>query len=355
MEKILENQVNPTTEEVSKEMNMNNAKSVLTVCLSPTFQNTLMFDNFKQSQVNRAVCPMLISPSGKGINVTRALTQLGRPSECLTQLGGPRLQEFLDLCAEERIKMQPVVCNSPIRTCTTIINRLQIQGQIKSTNLNTSRSTNPTLTPVYSDGLTTSTELVENAHAVDANTDHQVRQRFLAAIQGKAALVISGTKAPGFGSDLYPWMVSHARQQGLLVVLDIKGNDLRECLPSHPDVIKPNLDEFIDTFFQCKEIPESEASENLRDHVQLKTAELFRQFGVRTVLTRGQYDTWAFDGETLLTVPVPSVSAVNTIGCGDCMTAGLTDALLAGKSFYDSISFGTQCASRRATHIQHGL
>lgn len=304
-------------------------KSVLAVCLSPTFQNTLLFDSFHENEVNRAVGQMEISASGKGLNVIRILGQLGRRSSCLVQLGGPREEEFLRLCAQSALDVRHVSCSAPIRTCTTVVNRAK----------------------------GTSTELVENARPVDCDTGEKVRQAFENLIGDYDALVISGTKAPGFGPELFPGMVSSAVQKGILTVLDIKGEELRACLKFRPSIIKPNLSEFMATFFDGQIVMENEDSAALRPKVEKKAAQLFAEFGVRTIVSRGSSDTWAYDGCRLISVPNPPLTApvVNTIGCGDTLTAALTHALLDGESFADSIAFGMKCAAQRATHLSHGL
>lgn len=300
---------------------------VLAVCLSPTFQNTLVFDDFKEDEVNRAVSDLHIDASGKGINVIRILNQLGRRAECLVQLGGPRIQEYQDIGRKEGLEISAVLCDAITRTCTTVINRR----------------------------LSTSTELVENAHEVSQKTDKDVKDRFLSLLPGCKALVISGTKAPGFSADIYPWMVKKAKENGLIAVIDVKKQELINCLEHHPDIIKPNLSEFVETFFDDVRITENEDSESLKPRVMEKAKELYMDYGVKTILSRGRFDTWAFDGKEFITVPSINVPVVNTIGCGDSMTAGLVDALLDGRPFAESIRFGMQCAVQRASHLYHGL
>jgi 1-phosphofructokinase/tagatose 6-phosphate kinase len=150
-------------------------------------------------------------------------------------------------------------------------------------------------------------------------------------------------------------MVKKAKENGLFVVIDVKKQELINSLEFHPDVIKPNLSEFVETFFDDVRITENEDSEYLKGRVMAKARELYKNYGVKTVLSRGRFDTWAFDGEKEITVPSINVPVVNTIGCGDSMTAGFVDAVLDGKSFSDAIQFGMQCAVQRASHLLHGL
>jgi 1-phosphofructokinase/tagatose 6-phosphate kinase len=96
-------------------------KSILSVSLNPTIQKTLVFPNFVSDTVNRAVQHRL-DASGKGINVSRVLTQLGKNCTHLTQLGGQFRAIFLELCEQDGLTIEWVESQSPIRFCYTIIN-----------------------------------------------------------------------------------------------------------------------------------------------------------------------------------------------------------------------------------------
>ncbi|MDY4609391.1 MAG: PfkB family carbohydrate kinase [Sphaerochaetaceae bacterium] len=300
--------------------------SVLTVCLSPTFQKTIVFDDFHEDEVNRSA-DYHICASGKGINVSRVLLHLGRNSVNLTHLGGSRVDEFLGLCDAEGISVEFVRTLAPIRTCTTIINRKK----------------------------NTSTELIEETLPVAAEVAELVFDKFAKALPAHAAVVISGTKAPGYTDDIFPRMTAHAKKLGKLVVLDIKGNDLEGCLPCVPDIIKPNLSEFVATFMPGRRVLENEDTEGLYREIEALTRTIYDTYGVKSVITRGKFDTWAFDGSSLRVIPNVDVPVVNTIGCGDTLTAATVHALLSGREFCDAVGFGMDCAVRRASKLSHGI
>ena len=61
---------------------------ILTLCLNPVLQKTIVFSmNLEKNCVNRAKSH-LFDVSGKGVNVSRVLTQLGIPVLHITQIGG---------------------------------------------------------------------------------------------------------------------------------------------------------------------------------------------------------------------------------------------------------------------------
>ena len=150
-------------------------------------------------------------------------------------------------------------------------------------------------------------------------------------------------------------MTGRAKELGKLVVLDLKGEDLRRSLLSHPDVIKPNLSELVATVEKGRVVFENENSDALRETVRAVTKKIFDDYGTKSVISRGKFDTWVYDGNDLSAVPNKNAPVVNTIGCGDALTAGMMYSLLAGKSLSDAVRFGMDCALKNAQSIRLGL
>jgi 1-phosphofructokinase/tagatose 6-phosphate kinase len=55
---------------------MGEQKKFLSICLTPTMQRTMRFPSVEKGEVNRT-SEYRIDASGKGVNVTRVLDQLG--------------------------------------------------------------------------------------------------------------------------------------------------------------------------------------------------------------------------------------------------------------------------------------
>lgn len=297
-------------------------KSVLTICLSPTFQKTLFFEQLLEGEVNRAVA-FHETVAGKGINVARTINNLGMPAVNLCQLGEGRLEQFLSYVKKDNLNVSYIKVEAEIRTCTTLINRQK----------------------------GTTTELVEEAREVEEADSERLFDLFKAEVEKYSAVVISGTKAKGFAPWLYPEIVKESKKRGKLILLDIKGAELISCLEQRPDIIKPNLSEFATTFMKDTVIYESEDDLSVFDRVSSICADIYEKYGTRTVLTRGKYDSWVFDGKNLLIVPAlkSEKPIINTVGCGDTLTGALVYSLLNGKSLENGVSFGMERALDRAT------
>lgn len=294
---------------------------VLTVCLNPTFQNTLLFPSFRLGEVNRAQ-EHYLDASGKGMNTARIVSQLGEESLLLTHLGGQRSEEMLALCRKDKVENLWVDSKSEIRTCTTIL----------------------------CDGK--ATELVEEPNAVDSCTEGPIRKLFSEAIQRSDALIICGTRAPGYSASLYADFVKEAKERGIFVLLDLKGDDLKRCLAYNPDVIKPNLSEAAQTFLGLA-VGEQDDTATIEDAIKPVLEEIYQTYHTTTVLSRGSQAVWV-QAESFFSIPIEPIEAVNTIGCGDSLSAALTVALYKGTNLQQAVEYATKVATKNAKTIRPG-
>jgi 1-phosphofructokinase/tagatose 6-phosphate kinase len=295
--------------------------SFITVCLNPTLQKTLVFPSLLPDAVNRC-SGHRFDVSGKGINVCRVLTQLGKENIHLTQLGGSFRPVFLDLCNKDNLNIKWVESHSAIRFCYTVIDKEKHQV----------------------------TELVEEGAMVGEGAEAGILEAFDSLLPDYSALIISGTKAQGFSNNLFPELVKRAKKCGLFVILDIRGQDLLNSLPYKPDIIKPNLQEFSASFTGEKFgfCPED------REKTAGLCREIREQYGCRIILTRGSQSLWFADAGGLEEFPVESVEALNPIGSGDAFAAGFGSALLEGAAFREALAEGVRCGRLNALQLKPG-
>jgi fructose-1-phosphate kinase PfkB-like protein len=142
-------------------------------------------------------------------------------------------------------------------------------------------------------------------------------------------------------------MTRKAKEKGLRVILDVKGQDLIESLQYEPDVVKPNLLEFAETF----------ALDLVAENEQIKSAirDTAQKYNCRVILTNGSRKILAADRDKFFEIEFEAVKAVNSTGCGDAFTAGLAAALEAGANFYEAIGEGARCGAKNAALIRPGV
>jgi Fructose-1-phosphate kinase and related fructose-6-phosphate kinase (PfkB) len=316
--------------------------SFLTVCLNPTLQKTLRFPSIYPGTVNRTGIHRL-DASGKGINVTRVLTQLGKKAVHLTQLGGVLRPLFLSLCEQDGLSVQWAESESQIRFCYTLLS--DADGAL----------------PNGSDV----TELIEESETVGDGTEERLLEKFDDIITHTADLswvIISGTKAAGFSDAVIPTMTQRAKEKGLKIILDIKGKDLTESLKYQPDIVKPNLFEFA-ADFAPELIRNNELTaidDSAKERIKSAVLDMAQKNKCAVILTNGSRKIIAADsdkmsGNEFFEIEVQSVKALNSTGCGDAFTAGLVAALGDGAGFREAISEGCRCGALNAALVRPGV
>ncbi len=299
----------------------------LTICLNPVLQRTLVLPRLLENEVNRSG-EYYLDASGKGLNVTRVLAQLGERAVHLTQAGGRNRDLFLSLAERDGLEVRWVESGSEIRFCYTLLSR----------------------------EARTSTEVVEEAEPVAPGTEDAILLAFRELLPRHDAVIFSGTKAAGFSERLFPSMVQEAKRLGLAVILDVRSGDLVNSLPHRPDAIKPNFTEFISTFFPGEEIGEHEEDAGLTERVRRKMREIAGEYGCAVVLSRGRRGTlFTAGGGEVEEEPVEPVEPVNTTGSGDAFTAGLASVLLRGGNLREAVRRGHDCGRRNATLLRPGV
>ncbi len=302
--------------------------SYLAVCLNPVIQKTLVYPSLVTGEVNRT-SEHRVDVAGKGICVTRVLTQLGREAVHLTQLGGPTRNWFLQMCEADGLDVAWVESGSEIRFCTTLIERESGAA----------------------------TELVEEARPVAPGTAELVLERFSALLQGGqcSTVMLSGTVAAGFPSDIMPRMAALAVQAGKRLFLDLKGKALLESLPFRPTLVKPNLEELYQTYEPGIRSPGVKADEGaIRDLVSRAGKEYLERFGSLLVVTRGTEPTLFWDGRVLRSAPVDKKAALNPIGSGDSFNVGVAIALEDGATIEEAVIEGNRLGALNAERLRPG-
>jgi len=300
---------------------------ILTLCLNPVLQKTLVLPHLWEREVNRCR-EYYFDVSGKGINLSRVLLQLGEKVVHLTHLGGMFKDFFLARCSTEQIPVVSIDSGSEIRFCYTLLNKEK----------------------------QTTTELVEEAFPVQNNAEELLFAEWEKWLPGAAMVIVSGSKAAGYTDSLYPEITRTAKAAGKTVILDLRGNDLLLSLKYAPDIIKPNYTEFTATFYPGQELTENSYTDAFEETIKAKMQELYREFKVKTVITRGKYTVLSYDGNALqYAVPRECPHPVNTTGCGDAFTAGLAAALLKGAGLAEAVQLGQECGWRNAMTPRPGF
>jgi len=286
---------------------------ILCVTLNPCLDKTLVVppwspgDSVRGQSVSEVV-------GGKGNNVARALTRLGRTARPATLLGGP-VGDRCETLLREVEGLDPVLVRTggPTRTILTV-------RTIDSHRQTAFFDPDPAITSQEAEAFFREVETILLKDDVEA-------------------LTLSGSSPSEATHGLYFDMISTARTRQIPVFLDTYGPPLRTIWGFWPDVIQLNR---------------SEAAEHLRledpeDHEVFGLLSTWHRHGVKLGIVTDGPDAALIqvDGRFYRAYP-PEIDPVNPVGSGDCLLAGLVDAWLNRSEVEETLRHALACSVANA-------
>lgn len=280
------------------------AMKIYTLTLNPAYDVHAVCDDFSAGHENLAHI-LSREAGGKGVNISRALTENGIANTAVIVLGKDNCGDFLQDLEKAGL------------TCVL----LEKEGRIRE-NL-TLHGTNGPETRISFSGFNIDDSIlseVENAMEVDADTVITFTGRI------GAGMSMTGVKA----------FLAKASLAGAKIVLDSKSFSLEDIYEVRPWLIKPNQEE-ISEYFGCPINTVAEAA--------AKAAALAEHGVVNVMISLGEQGAMLLTGGKLYIAKPPVIHAVSTIGAGDSTIAGFIAAAGRGADTAEclktAVSFGT--------------
>lgn len=277
---------------------------VLTVNLNTAIDRVIEVENFAVGghvlgkQLRR-------HPAGKGVNISRALAFMGRDNVATGFVGRGEFdafERFLSDTAPGRVVCQLLSVAGRTRENVTII-----------------------------DPKThTDTHIREPGFEVTAADVRRMRSKLGLMAAGQAVIVFAGSLPPGMDAADLRMLITVAGERGAKIALDIGGAALRETLGEASDgaaerlwLLKPNEAELA----RWADVERLESDDAL-----LAAATRLKERCEVLVVTRGAAGAWLLENQRLYRgrLDLDDAEVLNTVGCGDCMLAGLIDARVNG-------------------------
>lgn len=265
---------------------------IVTVTPNPSLDRTLDLPDLVVGGVNRAA-GRHVEPSGKGVNVTRALAVNGVPSVAVLPSGGVEGEQLLGLLDGESVQYVAVPISEPVRANVTVATAGGIATKINEPG--------PTLTGSEVEAL------VEAVLRTSRPGDW---------------VVASGSLPRGVALDFYADLGSRVRTRGRRFALDSSGEALRHGLSGRPEVIKPNLEELAELA--------GRPVRTLGDAVVVAD-EARRITGGAVVVSLGAAGVVLVDGEPPLHAEARVGVVRSAVGAGDNALAGYLAAVHSGR------------------------
>jgi len=292
---------------------------ILTVTLNAAVDRTVAVPNFRLGRRHRAVESRTVA-GGKGINVARALSLLGRPVIATGFVGGPTGTRVLEQLHDESVLTDFIRIAAETRINLAVID------------------------PTSGD----QTEINERGPAVSPEEVKKLFERIAYLAGGAKICVLAGSLPPGAGDDLYARLIADLGRRGVPVVLDAEGEAMLEGVRAGAAMITPNERE-------AEELVGQEFADG--SDLAQGLVELTRLGAAEAAITRPE-GCVASVGEgaerRLLEVHTEPLEPVSTVGSGDAFVAGYVAARYEGRSAEDCLAYGVACGAESTQHFGAG-
>lgn len=287
---------------------------ILTLTLNPAIDMGYQLEELKINQVNR--CGHVIKTAGgKGLNVTRVLKCV-EADVCATGFLGGKTGEFIaDELDHADVAHDFVPIKGNTRHCLAIMH----QGN--------------------------QTEILEDGPVISREEAEIFMREYDRLLDRATVVTASGSLPKGLPKLFYRKLIEHAAKKNRKFLLDTSGEALKEGIEAGPYLIKPNQDEL--AALMGKEI-QTEAD-------VIASAKRLTKSGVSfVVVSLGKKGALGYtDGRAFIVEP-PRVKAVNPVGSGDSMIAGLAYGIDNGLTPEEALTCGAAFGTLNAMEERTG-
>lgn len=258
---------------------------IITVTLNPAIDKTAQVDTMVANGLNR-LNHVILDVGGKGINVSKAIKELGGQSICTGFIAGDNgtwIEKKLDEMGLES-KFRHVDGNT----------RMNLKVLDHDMNL---------------------TELNEVGNEISAEDLQALKSELLAMTFAGDTVVLAGSVPKGVPKTIYKELITLLKEKGAKVILDADGDLFTEGIEAGPDLVKPNKYEL------CKYF---NLSEDVSDLDLIENAKKLLYKGIHTVvISLGSKGAIFITHDEVACVPGLHINAHSAVGAGDSMVGAL--------------------------------
>lgn len=290
---------------------------ILTVTLNAAIDKRYVVSSFELGEVNR-VLECSYTPGGKGLNVSKPAAIYGAEVVATGFVGGHAGNYIEEAIEQFGIKSNFYKLAAESRTCINIWDKAKRQQ----------------------------TEFLEPGFTVSEEDFVKFLEHFAELVKKADVVSISGSVPKGLDGKAYTTMIELVKKQGKPVILDTSGELLRMGIEAAPTMVKPNIDEI-------RMLTNSEC--NTFDEL-IKAAKNIYEKGVAVVvISLGADGSLVVCKDGVYRAIVPKVDAVNTVGCGDSMTAGFAIGFEKGLSMEETLKLASAISAAAALREETGF
>ena len=282
-------------------------KKIITITVNPTIDKSILVPSLIENQKLRCT-DIKYEPGGGGINISRAIKNLGGSSLALFLAGGHFGSFFIDLFKRKKIEYESFKIKNETRESLIIFDQLSAKQY-----------------------------LLDIQGPIVIESEWQNLLTHISALKNIDFIVASGSLPQGIPVNFYAQIARIVKKIGAKFILDTSGEPLELAINEGLYLIKPNLKE-MGILSGINKIEKEKAKIKALEIIKAKKCEAI-------VISLGA------DGALLVTTNsvehfiAPKVAVKSTVGAGDSMLAGIVLKLSENENLQNAIRYGVACGS----------
>lgn len=289
---------------------------IATVTLNASVDKLYLVDSLHPYEVSR-VKKVNNTAGGKGLNVSRIISQAGEDVAAAGIIGGYNGMLFESLITQKNIQKHFTRIEGETRCCVNL----------------------------WDTSAQKSTEYLEPGFFVTLEELERFVEDYIRVIQMSDAVCISGSTPPGTPDDFCARLVGIAKEYGKPVLADVEGAQLKKAIGAKPTVVKPNKDE-IEQLYPVDASSYAQLAQTARQIYE-------EGIGIAAVSIGKEGAVIACDAGVYHARP-PEIKVVNTVGSGDSMIAGFAIGICRGYPLMESIRYAAALAAANTLTMETG-
>ncbi|HOO75424.1 MAG TPA: 1-phosphofructokinase family hexose kinase [Tepiditoga sp.] len=284
---------------------------IYTVTLNPAFDKEITVSGFVRGNLN-IIKKRRRDLGGKGINVSKILTEMGLENEAIIIAGENDLEEVKKELKKYGIKNRIIINNNSYT-----------RENIK----------------LYDENSHEITEINEKGNNIPEKIFSEFNEYYKNSVCENDIIILSGSLPPDTDENIYFNLIKTAKERKSHVILDTSGKRLEKALKAFPDLIKPN---------------EKEISEILYGNIT-KNIEKIRKDSINMLISMGEKGFLYISEKEEWKVSSFEVNVKNTVGAGDSLLAGFIYGITKTGNTKEALKYARACATAKVTTEGSGI
>ena len=283
---------------------------VITLTLNPAFDVHCQCDDFEAGKESLAKITSR-QAAGKGVNISRALSELDTENLAFCIVGEENADEFEKNLSADKVNFLTMKTAGRIRENYTIHTQNKAETRISFSGFGFCKSRIP-----------------------------QIEDMLLPLIEEGTVVTLTGRLPQGLSAEELRPTLSKFKAKGALLVIDSKSFSMDELCFIKPWLIKPNEEEIGE--YLNKKVDSFESAK--------RSAKILNQCGIKNVMiSLGKKGAMLCCDSGIYVAKAPKVEVVSTVGAGDSSLAGFIWAKLKKQSDTAALTMAVSCGSAACT------